>query len=273
MLDINALTAAAVAELNKKQQTTTPTVPANTEKMSNIQEHLLQLQQQQEQKEKDDTKAPEPMAIQSANPEIQMPARHSWEVDWLSSELVKAREEIAKLKEENDQLRLKLETHNKFVVHGSRPIHTSNTDTFEMVKQRAALEALLKNQQQQNLQHLALQQALSIQNAMPTQLTPSTLQQAAISQLASLTQSKPSTSSLPTSSASISTSTPLQELQHQMLGTTTNFKDLQHLVDQASAHSNPQDMTQVEKLLLAVQEIQKNEQVKNALLEKQHLNK
>merc|ERR1711977_488566 len=134
-LDISALTAAAVAELHKQQVASSAN--SGMPSASNVQEQMQQLKQRQE------SAAAVVAAAVSNNPittsialpatvpatkistsdsKLQMPTRHSWEMDWLSCELVKAREQIKKLKEENEQLRLKLESQNQFVVHSSRPV-------------------------------------------------------------------------------------------------------------------------------------------------------
>ena len=201
--------------------------------------------------------------ISTSDSKLQMPTRHSWEMDWLSCELVKAREQIKKLKEENEQLRLKLESQNQFVVHSSRSVQQQAA--LDLTKQQN-LEALLKSNQQlqaqlnpslfqhatqASIQQAALQQALGIQQAMPAQLNQNNILAQNISQLAGLTASKPDLSKLSAPAGATQTQN-LHELQKQMLGT-SNFQELQNLCDQASVSSGPMDMSKVEKLLLAVQ--------------------
>merc|ERR1712188_50693 len=275
-LDISALTAAAVAELHKQQVASSAN--SGMPSASNVQEQMQQLKQWQE------SAAAVAAAAVSNNPittsialpatvpatkistsdsKLQMPTRHSWEMDWLSCELVKAREQIKKLKEENEQLRLKLESQNQFVVHSSRPVQQQAA--LDLTKQQN-LEALLKSNQQlqaqlnpslfqhatqASIQQAALQQALGIQQAMPAQLNQNNILAQNISQLAGLTASKPDLSKLSAAAGATQTQN-LHELQKQMLGT-SNFQELQNLCDQASVSSGPMDMSKVEKLLLAVQ--------------------
>jgi hypothetical protein len=219
-IDINALTAAAVAELHKQQNTPNTSNPVNAS--SSIQQQLQQFTQQQQRqgqgqspggaaKDVPSSAPPQTLNIQQQqqeeSPEVaetHMPARHGWEVDWLSSELVKAREEIAKVLEENAQLRLKLEAHSKFVVHSSRPVVSSTQSMMDGLQTQQALDALLKNHhhhQQQSLQQIALRQALGmqsgqIQNAMPApqqqqQIDQSMLLPQTINQLAGLVSKPP----------------------------------------------------------------------------------
>ena len=209
-----------------------------------------------------------------------MPARHGWEVDWLSSELVKAREEISKLMEENAQLRMKLETHNKFVVHGSRPVTQATVN--EIQNQQAALDALIKaQQQQQNLQQLALQQALGmqsgqIQNAMPAQpldqsmLLPQTMNQ--LAGLVSKTNMNEAAGSVTSSMGNLGGGGVMTQLtkslhepqaqpllQQQLLGGSSEGMDLKSLLQNQSVSANSaMDIAKVEKLLLAVQKATKN---------------
>merc|ERR1711977_128374 len=275
-LDISALTAAAVAELHKQQVASSAN--SGMPSASNVQEQMQQLKQRQE------SAAAVVAAAVSNNPittsialpatvpatkistsdsKLQMPTRHSWEMDWLSCELVKAREQIKKLKEENEQLRLKLESQNQFVVHSSRPVQQQAA--LDLTKQQN-LEALLKSNQQlqaqlnpslfqhatqASIQQAALQQALGIQQAMPAQLNQNNILAQNISQLAGLTASKPDLGKLSAAAGATQTQN-LHELQKQMLGT-SNFQELQNLCDQASVSSGPMDMSKVEKLLLAVQ--------------------
>merc|ERR1712078_399935 len=244
-LDISALTAAAVAELHKQQVASSAN--SGMPSASNVQEQMQQLKQRQESAAAVAAAAvsnnpittsialpatiPATNRISTSDSKLQMPTRHSWEMDWLSCELVKAREQIKKLKEENEQLRLKLESQNQFVVHSSRPVQQQAA--LDLTKQQN-LEALLKSNQQ-----------------LQAQLNPSHILAQNISQLAGLTASKPDLSKLSAAAGATQTQN-LHELQKQMLGT-SNFQELQNLCDQASVSSGPMDMSKVEKLLLAVQ--------------------
>merc|ERR1711977_147609 len=276
-LDISALTAAAVAELHKQQVASSAN--SGMPSASNVQEQMQQLKQRQESAAAVAAAAvsnnpittsialpatiPATNRISTSDSKLQMPTRHSWEMDWLACELVKAREQIKKLKEENEQLRLKLESQNQFVVHSSRPVQQQAA--LDLTKQQN-LEALLKSNQQlqaqlnpslfqhatqTSIQQAALQQALGIQQAMPAQLNQNNILAQNISQLAGLTASKPDLGKLSAAAGATQTQN-LHELQKQMLGT-SNFQELQNLCDQASVSSGPMDMSKVEKLLLAVQ--------------------
>merc|ERR1711977_513793 len=230
-LDISALTAAAVAELHKQQVASSAN--SGMPSASNVQEQMQQLKQRQESAAAVAAAAvsnnpiptsialpatiPATNRISTSDSKLQMPTRHSWEMDWLSCELVKAREQIKKLKEENAQLN----------------------------------PSLFQHATQASIQQAALQQALGIQQAMPAQLNQNNILAQNISQLAGLTASKPDLSKLSAAAGATQTQN-LHELQKQMLGT-SNSQGLQNLCDQASVSSGPMDMSKVEKLLLAVQ--------------------
>lgn len=219
----------------------------------------------------------------TTQPLVQMPARHSWELDWLSTELVKARQEIKRLKSENDALRIQLAQRATLHHHQQQFVHPPPTSHLEhtLAKQHA-LDAIIQRHQPQqqaaleltkqqaidailkaNNQSLVLQQALQQALHQAPQHTPTghldpTSPYASIAHAAAI----PTTSHLnlaqQLSALQAQQQQPkpaaqnLQDLQKQMLGP-SNFEDLRGLVDHASAGSGRMDMSKVEKLLLAVQ--------------------
>ncbi|QDZ24762.1 hypothetical protein HOP50_14g72990 [Chloropicon primus] len=218
MRDIDALTVAAAKALNEQQQAaaaqgTTGSSPPTVARAR-------------------------PAHVAPAKPaaDVQMPVRHSWELDWLSTELVKARQEVRRLKVENEQLKASLGQSSHHFSPVTQPLNPAHQ----------ALETILKSQAQHTtlLQLLQLQQALGNPGMQQAQTFPqpqaiASLIPTSIAELGILQQGKKAASdNLPTFSA-----------PPQVPDANPNLEALKKFCDQASASPGRMDKSQVDSLL------------------------
>jgi len=226
MRDIDALTVAAVKALNEQQQAAAARATTGSSQPTMARARPAHV-----------------ATDNSAAVDVQMPVRHSWELDWLSTELVKARQEVRRLKVENEQLKASLGQSSHHFPPVPQPLNPT----------QQALEAIFKSQAQHStlLQLLQLQQALGnpgMQQAQTFQPALASLIPTSISELGILQQGKKvAPDNLPTSPA-----------LPQGTDANPNLEALKKLCDQASASPGTMDKSQVDSLLqMALNQVEK----------------